>query len=270
MTMNSEQDTLLALAESPHFKKDKLAFAGRQSGLYRSRDMGKTWDVVNIIAGESLSVTALAFARDGLVFAALPGGIAYSNDSGASWNWAQLAAPSPYVTALAVSPDFGKNKTLFAATLEDGVFRSVNGGEKWESWNFGLLDKQVLCLAVSRESVFAGTGTGLFRSDNNGRSWREMTLSIEDAILSLAVMGASLFVGTEKSGLLKSDDDGGTWKKVKAKGLGAPINQIQVSAGKEAFIRVAAGDTLHESVNKGKTWRVIHLATRDNPLILTA
>lgn len=270
---NSEHDTLLALATSPDFKNDKLAFAGRHSGLHRSCDAGKTWDAVSIIKGETLSVTALAFSpdfvNDGLIFAALPGGVAYSSDSGDTWYWTQLATPSPYVTALVVSSNFEENKTLFAATLEDGVFRSVNGGESWEGWNFGLLDKQVLCLAASHVSVFAGTGTGLFRSDNDGRSWKEISLPMEDSVLSLGLTETSLLVGTEAHGLFVSEDEGDSWKKIKAKVTEVPINATQVLAGKGASVRVVAGNKLLESANGGKTWRVIRLATIDKPFILT-
>jgi photosystem II stability/assembly factor-like uncharacterized protein len=267
MMTNSEHDTLLALATSPNFKKDKLVFAGRHSGLYRSHDAGKTWDAVSIIKNESLSVTALAFSpnfsNDGLIFAALPGGVAYSNDSGDSWYWTQFSTPSPYTTALVVSPNFKNDKAIFAATLEDGVFRSTNGGVTWESWNFGLLDKQVLCIAVNHETVFAGTGTGLFRSDNDGRSWKEISLPVEGSVLSLGLLGTRLFVGTESHGLFVSDDDGESWKKIKVKAMEMPINVIQVSAGKAASVRVVAGDALLESNNAGKLWQTINLKQTD-------
>lgn len=249
-------------------------FAGRRSGLYRSTDAGKSWQARSIVAGESLSVTALAFspnfAEDQTLFAALTGGVAFSNDAGESWLWAQLPTPPPYVSALLLSPNFAEDKTLFVATLEDGVLRSVDGGASWQAWNFGLLDKQVLSLALNDESVYAGTGMGLFRSHNGGRSWREVNLPVEDSVLSLAVMGKTLFAGTENSGLLKSDDGGGTWKQIKAKGLNQPINQIQVSSGKEAIIRALVGDRLLESTNQGKMWRAIPISLGDEPLALAS
>ena len=263
---DTEHDLLLALATTPNFKKDKLIFVGRQSGLYRSSDAGKTWKKIQVVEGEELSVTALAITPNCL-FAALTGGVAWSNDVGNSWSWTQLTAPAHYVSMLAVSPNFDKNNTLFAATLEDGVFRSVNRGVTWESWNFGLLDKQVLCLAANRESLFAGTGTGLFRSDNNARSWKEMSLPVEDSVLSLGLIGRSLFLGTESHGLFVSDDEGYSWKKIKVKVTEMPINAIQVSGKKVVSIRVLVGSKILESTNKGKTWRLIPLATTDNVLI---
>lgn len=62
--------------------------------------------------------------------------------------------------------------------MEDGIFRSANRGERWSPWNFGLLDLNVLALAISPcfesdETIFAGTESGIFRSTNGGRAWRE-------------------------------------------------------------------------------------------------
>jgi photosystem II stability/assembly factor-like uncharacterized protein len=271
---DSQPDLLLALAASPNFKKDKLLFAGRQTGLYRSTDSGKSWEAQSIIAAEMLSVTALAFspnfAKDQTVFTALPGGVAYSQDAGDSWLWTKLPTPPPYISALVVSSNFESDKTLYAATLEDGVLRSVNGGVSWQAWNFGLLDKQVLCLALNGEAVYAGTSTGLFRSRNDGRSWREVTLPVEDSMLSLAMMGERLFVGTEAHGLFASVDNDESWKQIKAKGLSQPINQIQVSTGREAeaFIRVLAGDKLLEAKSDGKVWHDVKLLINDEPLML--
>ncbi|MCC6499593.1 MAG: hypothetical protein IT313_04910 [Anaerolineales bacterium] len=272
MTIDSQPDLLLALAASPDFKKDKLLFAGRRSGLYRSTDAGKSWAAQSIIASGTLSVTALAFspnfAKDQIVFAALPGGMAYSRDAGNHWLWAQFPTPAPYVSALTISPSFEEDKTLFAATLEDGVLRSTDGGASWQAWNFGLLDKQALCLTLNGEAVYAGTSTGLFRSHNGGRSWREAALPVEDSVLSLAALGGRLFAGTESHGLFASA--GGGWKQVKAKGLEKPINQIQAEAGKEAFIRILAGDALMESKDEGKTWRKIQLPPEEAPVLLAS
>ena len=43
MGMTLEQDVVFDIASSPNFANDQTAFAGRQSGLYRSTDSGMTW-----------------------------------------------------------------------------------------------------------------------------------------------------------------------------------------------------------------------------------
>jgi photosystem II stability/assembly factor-like uncharacterized protein len=144
------------------------------------------------------------------------------------------------VVALAISPDFPQDETLFAATAEDGVFCSTDGGAHWAAWNFGLLDLNMLSLAASPdfavdETVFAGTGTGLFRSTNGGRAWREAQLPIDyDAILSLTISpdfarDGLIFAGTENNGLLRSEDQGDTWVRWAEGAFQGPVNGILFS-----------------------------------------
>ncbi len=264
---------LLALAVSPSFMQDKLVLAGLRKGLLRSQDAGKSWEPRAVINDEPLSVTALAFspgfAKDRTVFAALPGGVAYSHDAGETWFWTRLPTPAPYVSALLPSPTYAENRLVFAATLEDGVLRSGDGGLSWQGWNFGLLDKQVLCLAHSGETLYAGTGSGLFCSHNEGRSWREVAMPARDGVLSLAAAGEHLFIGTEAHGVYRSMDNGASWERISAIGVDAPINQIQVTGGKVPLVRVLTGDGwLVESSNRGETWRRRRLPSRDAPVAL--
>jgi hypothetical protein len=62
--------------------------------------------------------------------------------------------------------------TLFAGTLNFGVFRSATHGTTWKVASSGMADLDVYALAVDPEGrIFAGTGTGLYISKNNGDSW---------------------------------------------------------------------------------------------------
>ncbi len=84
----------------------------------------------------------------------------------------------------------------FAATIGDGILRTRDRGVSWDAWNFGLLDLEVLALAISPdfandETLFAATATGIFRSPNAGRAWRELQFPDDaGAVLCLAVSPA--------------------------------------------------------------------------------
>jgi len=99
---------------------------------------------------------------------------------GHGWrNRVRSAVKLPLVSSLVISPNYTHDGTLLAGTMEDGVFRSADRGSHWVAWNFGLLDLNVLYVAISPhfacdEILFAGTETGIFRSTNVGRAWREM------------------------------------------------------------------------------------------------
>src|SRR5262245_13749574 len=143
------QDIVYAMSATPD---STLSLAAKQSGLQRSDDGGKSWHQVILTPGhdEQPSVTALALSKgidDTLhLLAGVPGGVIISRDRGTNWMAAALASPPPFVTALALSPDYAQDGIAFAATLEDGVFRSDDWGETWQPWGFGLFDLSVLGL----------------------------------------------------------------------------------------------------------------------------
>ena len=96
---------------------------------------------------------------DGHVFAGVTGGVLRSLDGGDSWH---EAAAASFVPALAVSPDFENDLTIFAGTSGEGILRSTNGGESWESAGEGLTDLNVEVVTFSPayeadRTVFAGT-----------------------------------------------------------------------------------------------------------------
>jgi photosystem II stability/assembly factor-like uncharacterized protein len=226
------QDTVYALATSPDFVEERRCYAARQSGLFISDDGGLTWQT----AFEALSATAVAVSPKGHMFAGVLGGILHSfgGDGGNTWKTAVLPPPPPLITALAASPD---GRMVLAGTMEDGVFLSDDGGSGWDAWNAGLLDRHILCMALSPcfstdRHVYVGSETGIYGSRNQGRSWRALNFPPEFApILSIALSpgffsDGILWAGTENQGLFCSEDYGQTWLPSKLTGS---VNAIILS-----------------------------------------
>jgi photosystem II stability/assembly factor-like uncharacterized protein len=122
------EDIVYDLAASPAFEQDGICFAARPGGLFRSEDGGRTWQhayaSLDLEAALTTAAVALspAFQTDASVFAGASGGVLRSTDAGLTWLVASFPNPPPFVSCLAISPDFARDGTLFAATLEDGVF----------------------------------------------------------------------------------------------------------------------------------------------------
>ncbi len=250
-----------------------ICFAARASGLFRSRDQGRTWEsaYASLQARERLPTTSVVLAPDfehePSVFAGLNGAILCSYDGGEKWQRGRLPNPLPAISALVISPGYAEDGMIFAGTSEDGVLVSRDRGRSWAGWNFGLIDLQVLCLAISPcfgvdETIFAGTASGLFRSTNGGRAWREVALPIPaDAILSLGLSPAfgedsTILAGTENCGLLASRDRGKSWQLTSKATCEAPVNQLMITGGpgvKKAAILL--GDDLLRSIDGGQTWK---------------
>jgi photosystem II stability/assembly factor-like uncharacterized protein len=267
------QDITYSLCPSPDFGRDGICFAARGTGLFRSDDGGRTWQFAYESLGldaplPTLDVTLSPdFPSDQTIFAGVPGGILRSFDGGRSWLVATLPSPPPVVGSLVASPNLARDGVLFAGTTEDGVFRSADRGSTWVAWNFGLLDLNVFCVALSPaysddETLYVGTETGIFRSTNGGRAWREVPFPMDNApVLCLAVSpmageGALLFAGTESHGLFRSDDGGRRWSPVGADTIEEAVNRVIVSvrSSGELDLLVAAGDRVLVSRDAGQTW----------------
>jgi photosystem II stability/assembly factor-like uncharacterized protein len=270
LDLANADDAIFALAASPNFARDGICFAACSSGLYRSLDGGASWRKLN--ASTELVTTAVAvspaFAQEPSLFAAVKGGVLRSSDAGDTWFTATFPAPPPVFSSLLVSPGFERDAFLLAATMEDGVFSSTDRGLRWQPWNFGLFDLNVLCVALSpawleNETIYAGTETGVYRSANGGRAWRHTGFPAECApALCIACIEAGdsgamrLIVGTEQHGLLASCDNGETWDRLADNSMTGAVNQLHVSGrgDNSPLIHALVEDGVVRSDDAGATW----------------
>ena len=267
-----EGGTVLALALSPHFQQDHLALAATAAGLWRSTDGGQSWahngagiTDPNLVAVHFIAAPANAAALP-IAFAASQGGRLFqSADGGQTWqevsSWQGLGT----INALASSPNFAQDQTLFAATAE-GVMRTQDGGQSWESSTFGLLDLEILCLAVSpafaeSETLWAGSaGGGLYRSRNGARSWRDAGDGLPDtALLCLAldpdfVTNQTLYVGTEGHGIYRSTDGNATWQELSSDLAGLSINSLTLTSDGRTLLG-GSSEGILRSTDRGQSWQ---------------
>ncbi len=140
------------------------------------------------------------------------------------------------ITALAVDP--GNPDTVFAATVDAGVFKSADGARTWRSLNLPSRVGRADAVAIAPadpETLYVGTGRGVAKTTDGGRSWRltgsdlrgermrgEMYLrGLEGFVYTLLVDQRDpdiVYAGTWNRGLLKSTDGGASWRRT---GLGA-------------------------------------------------
>lgn len=276
MTDNNQQlaDAIYGFAVSPEYTKDKTIFAARGSGLYRSKDSGKSWqfafDSLELESPLAISCVTLTpnFAEMPHVFAAGPGGVLRSRDGGQTWYVTMLSSPPPFITSLTVSPNYARDGIVFATTMDDGFFRSSNRGVDWTAWNFGLFDRHILSIALSPnfaedKNVFLGTESGIFHSVNGGLGWRETEFKIEHApVISLAVSpnfaeDNLLFAGTEDAGVFYSEDRGVTWALAAGEDQVGSVNAILTSKNflKEPCLLIANGESILFSRDRGQSWQ---------------
>ena len=282
------EDYIYQITASPLFGggKKEVCFAARAAGLFRSQDGGASWQPAYASLNLPASLPTLSVAvpqddaQDLTVLTGVGGGILRSSDGGLTWENIPLPPPPPVVSALVFSPNYAQDGIVLAGSMEDGVLFSYNRGRSFTSWNFGLLDLNILCLAVSPdfasdENLYVGTQSGIFRSTNGGRAWREVDLPFGfEAVISLAISpgfkkNQTLFAGTESKGLWRSVDGGKTWHSCASQSLVDPINTILLSPNypDQGEILVLHGTQLLHSTEDGKNWKAWQSRKIKQPVI---
>ncbi|MGE3912962.1 MAG: WD40/YVTN/BNR-like repeat-containing protein, partial [Chloroflexota bacterium] len=211
-----------ALAVSPRFEADRTVLIGTNAGLHRSTDGGLTWRAVLADSRVQCIAATPDFAEGGPVLVGTEAdGVLRSEDGGLSWDGGSAGLLDLNVTALALSPTFGRDRTAFAGTTS-GLYRSRNSGRAWRLVEIGLEVAAIQALAVSPAFqddglVLAGTEqNGLLRSDDGGQSWASVTAFPEPCVTSLTFRPAAgsapaiIVVGTA-AGVVISRDGGRSW-----------------------------------------------------------
>jgi photosystem II stability/assembly factor-like uncharacterized protein len=237
--------------------------AGSTGGIFKTTNNGVTWEAIFDDAGPTLSIGDMA-----------------------------LAPSDPLIIWVGTGEANGEQQ---AASLGDGVYRSLDGGKTWE--HMGLSDTRsihrVAIHPTDPNTVFvAAPGhrwgpneeRGLFRTTDGGRSWQnvlyinENTGVVEVAMESNGrVLYAAAYqrrrhawgnlTGGPDSGVYRSMDGGDTWEKL---GGGLPEGilgkiAIAIAPSSPNVVYASIGDQdggLFRSEDRGDTWtRVNDLRT---------
>lgn len=160
--------------------------------------------------------------------------------------------------------------TVYAATDDQGVFRSLNAGVSWSPFNNGLDNlqaKTVRALLVEGTTVYAGTNLGVFTSEG-GSAWEPLAQGTEqnpaqpknlnEPVQSLiSLPGNVILAGVFSGGVYKSTDGGETWTHPPP-GNGMPAHQTVTGLSAHPFtgglVYAASGTGLYRSTNSGSTW----------------
>ncbi len=259
-----------ALAVSPNFANDGIAFSGNWratyqgsesgSGFVKSTDAGQTWAIKPVSSqspynGTAVHAYALSpnFPSDGIGFAATGGGVFQTDDGGESWHWlGGPDAPFGFLGPIAVAPDFPSSGHVMtgAATYGDQLYLSQDGGLTW-TMNITTSASAAIVYSpnfASDQTAFSA-GDGIHKSEDAGLTWTEV---LTGAMRSLAVspnFGVDNMVFAGGWGdFYRSNNGGGSWI---TRTIAAEVKFIDALAISPQF---ASDQTLFAGTDAGLFW----------------
>jgi photosystem II stability/assembly factor-like uncharacterized protein len=187
---------------------------------YASFDGGDRW--VHLFHGLEWDLTSVEFdpsSRDTIYVSNVDStSVQRSHRSANGLYWVGASQGMHQHDVLDLSLDVLDPDIVYAATIEDGVYKTVDGAGSWVPASTGLTDFD---MTVVRSSplvaglVLVGTTTaGLFLSRDGAASWEATPLAgIVNAITFHPTDPGTVLAGTPR-GIYRSDDGGLSWVRV--------------------------------------------------------
>lgn len=238
-----------------------------RTGVRRSLDGGRTWQVLDRGLPLDLSLVAGAFTSSEARTLVVAGvGALYRLSTGAA-TWERLRVPLPPVTAILF--DRSDPRRIVVGTEMRGNFASDDGGVTWFEASTGLprdrygvtggaisfaqcpADPTVVLMATS----FA---PGLYRSTNGGRSWRPVSSGLPSGGLNGVWFHPEvegLAVAVAEKGVASTRDRGQTWERIASVPEGmSPIGFVAEPGTPDAWYLVGARGNAMRTTNGGANW----------------
>ncbi len=226
-----------------------------QESVFFSNDNGKSWEQID--NGLTDRDGPRLFASGTTLFAQMRRHVFRLKAGEKSWTklaiedpWQKTTAESD-ITKFAVS-----GKTVYAATVDGGLFRSTNMGNWWRSIKPNAMqDFDGELAAVGNTVFYIGSGIAdgpVLRSTDAGDSWTMFNTNlVNQYVFSVAVLSEKmLYVGTEE-GVFRSTNGGESWTKTNTGIIKAYVENLVFF--RDALYTVT-GDGIVRSADGGNSW----------------
>jgi photosystem II stability/assembly factor-like uncharacterized protein len=277
-------------AITPHPQDPKVIFAGAHDGIYRSDDGGTTFEpIASPLSGTAIWSVAFDPVQPNVIFAGgRPGAIFRSEDGGQTWEHlnAHFADECPNVRfprVLSIAVDPTNHRVVWAGAEVDGVRRSLDGGETWETIGAavtrGKLGRQlndpdihgVVVSGTSPTTVLVTTPREIFASTDLGESWqplgvkqafpmpycRSTALKADDPNVLFVANGDG--AAGETGTVQRSQDRGHTWETLRLPVVpNTPIWTFAThAANPDLLLTCSHSGQVFVSEDAGDSWRKI-------------
>lgn len=223
-------------------------FVGTESSFVRtSYNQGETWakelDQFELITG---SASHLSIFRNALYVGTGGGGVRKRNQEQKEWLTVSSDLPSQIIDGLC-----SNNQYIFAASSDNGIYRSENPENGWEKRSDGI-SSGIRGLYSFDPYIFVGTWNGLFVSNNNGETWSDISSGLPDKSISGMVMiDTTIIAATQNGGVFRTHNLGAEWELISTEHF------FYLTSKNQTLFKCANPGNLALSYDLGDTWELI-------------
>lgn len=193
--------------------------SGGGGGVARSRDGGRTFEVLPGIAGQAVRGLALSASNPEVLVVGTPSGVLRSDDAGGSWRRISPEGHPEIRNVGSVAVDPRDPETIYIGTWHL-PWKTLNGGRTWKPVSAGMIDdSDVMTLTLDRrdpQTVYATACSGIYRSGDGAARWGKVrgipaSSRRTRAFAQDPAQPSRLLAGTTE-GLWISEDETHTWR----------------------------------------------------------
>ena len=212
--------------------------------LFRSKDGGKSWEIVADLHGKSLRALGIAASNPKILVVGALDGIYRSRDGGHAW---ERISPENHaeiknIESIAIDP---VNPDVIYAGTWHLPWKTEDGGKTWHSIKKGVIDDSdvfSIVLDPSQPSnMFISACSGIYRSESAGELFRKIQgipySARRTRMLQMDPTDHNVVYAGTTEGLWKTADGGATWKHMT--GSNIIINDVLVDPRRPSRVLLA-------------------------------
>jgi photosystem II stability/assembly factor-like uncharacterized protein len=215
-----------------------------EGDLFRSRDAGKTWEMVAGLHGKSLRALSIAVSNPRILVAGALDGIYRSRDGGREWERISPENHAEIKNIESIAIDPVDPEVIYAGTWHL-PWKTEDGGKSWHSIKKGVIeDSDVFSIVIDQSrpaNLFISACSGIYRSETAGELFRKMQgipySARRTRMLQMDPADHNVVYAGTTEGLWKTTDAGLTWKRMT--GPGVVINDVLIDPRRPSRVLLA-------------------------------
>jgi len=212
--------------------------------LYRSKDGGKSWEIVPDLHGKSLRALSIAASDPKTLVVGALDGIYRSRNGGHDWERISPENHAEIKNVESVAIDPVNPDVIYAGTWHL-PWKTEDGGKTWHNIKKGVIDdSDVFSIVIDPsqpENLFISACSGIYRSESAGEMFRKIQgipySARRTRMLQMDPADHNVVYAGTTEGLWKTIDAGVTWKRMT--GSNIVINDVLIDPRRSSRVLLA-------------------------------